>query len=216
MQEQLTTKERQEKPQFRRIAQGISFLLHPFMIPLYMLLTLLYSETVYSYYPTSVKLYLMGVVLLFSWIIPGLSILILRHFNLLNNLRIEERRERLLPLLIGAICYLICAMVFARIPSTFLIHKMMMGATLCTLLALLTTTRWKISLHLCSMGGATALLTIMTIAGMGKLLLPLILIILSSGLLASSRLYLGHHNGLQILAGFSGGFLMMSLAVLFL
>lgn len=199
-----------------RIAQGLSMALHPFLIPLYLLLVLFLSGSIYSYYPWSVKAYLVGVVLLFSWVVPGISILILRHFGLLDNLRITERRERIIPLLVGAISYLICALVFARIPSTLLIHKMMIGATGCCLFALITTLHWKVSLHLTCLGGATAAIAILGIASVGEMTLPLILAILSSGLLASARLYLGHHTGLQILVGYGCGFALMSLALLLL
>ena len=39
---------------------------------------------------------------------------------------------------------------------------------------------------------------------------------LCAGALASARLYLGCHNGQQVLAGFCGGFAVATLAVLFL
>lgn len=206
--------ERAPKPLLRQTAQLLSYLLHPFVVPLYLLLVLLFSRSIYAYFPLGVKGYLVGMGILFCWVIPGLSLLLMRHFGLLDNLQIQERRERILPLLIGATSYLACALIFARVPSLMLMSKMMMGASGCALLTMLTTLKWKISLHLTCLGGATALMAILTIGEVLQLLQPLLAAILCSGLLASARLYLGCHNGYQILAGYTGGFLIMSLSLL--
>ena len=48
------------------------------------------------------------------------------------------------------------------------------------------------------------------------MMVPLMIAILCAGALASARLYLGCHNGQQVLAGFCGGFAVAALAVLFL
>ena len=206
--------ERAPKPLLRQTAQLLSYLLHPFVVPLYLLLVLLFSRSIYAYFPLGIKGYLVGMGILFCWVIPGLSLLLMRHFGLLDNLQIQERRERILPLLIGATSYLACALIFARVPSLMLMSKMMMGASGCALLTMLTTLKWKISLHLTCLGGATALMAILTIGEVLQLLQPLLAAILCSGLLASARLYLGCHNGYQILAGYTGGFLIMSLSLL--
>ncbi len=56
----------------------------------------------------------------------------------------------------------------------------------------------------------------MNVVGVGNMLVPLMVAILCAGALASARLYLGCHNGWQVLAGFCGGFAVSVLAVLFL
>lgn len=56
------------------------------------------------------------------------------------------------------------------------------------------------------MGAAVALLVVMNVAGVGNMMVPLMVAILCAGALASARLYLGCHNGQQVLAGFCGGF----------
>ena len=76
----------------------------------------------------------------------------------------------------------------------------MVAAAGCEILCLLVTLRWKISLHLTGMGAVVALFSLLSIAGVGDLMGPLLVAVVGSGLLASSRLYLGCHNGLQILA----------------
>ena len=124
--------------------------------------------------------------------------------------------ERLLPLLVGAVCYVLCAITIAKIPSAIFLRKFMIAAACCEVMCLAVSLYWKISLHLTAMGAVVALLVVMNIAGVGDMMVPLMIAILCAGALASARLYLGCHNGQQVLAGFCGGFAVAALAVLFL
>jgi membrane-associated phospholipid phosphatase len=121
-----------------------------------------------------------------------------------------------LPLLVGAVCYVLCAITIAKIPSAIFLRKFMIAAACCEVMCLAVSLYWKISLHLTAMGAVVALLVVMNIAGVGDMMVPLMIAILCAGALASARLYLGCHNGQQVLAGFCGGFAVAALAVLFL
>lgn len=195
-----------------KVAHALSVVLHPFFVPLYALVVLL-SVSLLS--PLT-KLYLVGVVLLYTMALPTLSLIALRHFGRLSSYRIDNRKERILPLMLGTLCYLLCALTLLRLPVAHLLHKMMFGAALCQLFCLVVTLRWKISLHLTAQGGITAFFSLLAIAGEGRMLLPLLAALLCSGLLSSARLYLGCHNGTQILVGYASGFLIMFLTVLLL
>lgn len=200
---------------YTRLSHGISWVLHPFLLPLY-LMAILLTLTAFALYPPGVKFYLLWVVVLYTMIIPVLMMGVLRSLGRISDYRIDDRRERLLPLLIGAVCYVLCAVTIAKIPSALFVRKFMLAAACCEVLCLVVTLRWKISLHLTGMGALIALLVVMNVVGVGNMLLPLSVAILCAGALASARLYLGCHNGAQVLAGFCGGFLVAALAVLFL
>ena len=178
---------------YRKLSNGISWALHPFLLPLYMIGVLL-TLTVFAHYPSGVKIYLLWVVALYAIIIPLLALGVLRSLGRISDYRIDDRRERLLPLL----------------------RKFMIAAACCEVMCLVVSLYWKISLHLTAMGAVVALLVVMNIAGVGDMMVPLMIAILCAGALASARLYLGCHNGQQVLAGFCGGFAVAALAVLFL
>lgn len=201
---------------YRWGARCISWLLHPFFVPLYLILALLFAPTFFSRYPLAVKIYLVWVIVLFTLVLPALSLVVLRSLGKLTDYRIDRRRERRLPLMLGAIFYLLCALALVKVPSIFLLRKAMIAAAGCEIACLLVTLRWKISLHLTGMGAVVAFVSLLGIAGVGDLLGPLLAAVVGSGLLASSRLYLGCHNGSQILAGFCTGFVIMTGAVLLL
>ena len=188
---------------YKKISTGISWVLHPFLLPIYMM-ALLLTMTTFAHYSPNVKFYLLWVVALYAVIIPVLSLGVLRSLGRISDYRVDDRRERMLPLLIGALCYILCAVTVAKIPAC------------CELLCLGVSFYWKISLHLTGMGAVVALLVVMNVVGVGNMMVPLVAAVLCAGALASARLYLGCHNGRQVLAGFCGGFTVSVLAVLFL
>ena len=200
---------------YRKIANTLSWVLHPFLLPVYLMAVLL-TMTTFALFSPGVKFYFLWVVMLYAIIIPFLTLGILHSLGRISDFRIDNRRERLLPLLIGTVCYVLCALTFSKIPSAIFLRKFMLAAACCEAMCFVVSLRWKISLHLTGMGAIVALLVVMNIVGMGNMLLPLSVAILGAGALASARLYLGCHNPVQIFAGFFGGFGVAMLAVLFL
>ena len=200
---------------YRKIANTLSWVLHPFLLPVYLMAVLL-TMTTFAHYSTQVKFYLMWVVVLYAIVIPFLALGVLHSLGRISSFKVDNRRERWLPLAVGIVCYVLCAITFAKIPSAIFLRKFMVAAACCEAMCLVVSLWWKISLHLTGMGAVVALLVVMNIVGVGNMLIPLMVAILAAGALASARLYLGCHNGAQVLAGFCGGFVVAMLAVLFL
>lgn len=200
---------------YLRLSRILSLALHPLLLPAYLVAILLFARTAYAAYPAGIKFYLMWVVVLFTLILPVLTIAVLRSLGKLADYRLATRRERIVPLAVGVVCYLLCAVTLAKIPSAMLMRRMMLAAAACEALCFVVTLRWKISLHLTGMGAAVSLFTILCVAGIGHLFWVLVAAVVGSGMLASARLCLGSHNGSQVLAGFAGGFVVTALVMLF-
>lgn len=70
---------------YKKLSNGISWVLHPFLLPLYLIVVLL-TLTVFAHYPANVKFYLLWVVVLYAMINPpagvGRAALIGTHFRL--------------------------------------------------------------------------------------------------------------------------------------
>jgi len=92
-----------------RLSRAVSVVLHPLVMPLYVILLLVAGPTQLSYFPASVKFYLLWVTVLYTAVIPLLSVGLLRSVGRISSLAIDDRRERILPLAIGIVCYLLCA-----------------------------------------------------------------------------------------------------------
>ncbi len=181
------------------------------MLPTYIVTLLLWCTT-YAGYSFVAKLYVLGVVVLNTILVPSLMLAWLRRTGRLSSYRIDERRERIMPLLVGAVCYVICAITLSRIVMGAFLARFMIAAAACEIMALVVTLRWKISLHLTGMGAAVAILLIVNIVGQ-PLFAAFVAAVMLSGILASARLYLGCHNPWQIAAGFCGGFVVSTIAL---
>ena len=200
---------------FTALSRILSWVLHPLVLPLYLLL-FLFSQTAFALFAPATKWYLCGAVVLYGTLLPALSVGLLRLRGWIPDLRLEHRRERILPLIIGATCYLLAASTIGRIDSALFLRKFMLAAACCELFCAAVSTRWQISLHLTALGAAVALFVVMNILGIPRMLLPLLWTIVAAGALGSARLMLGRHTPLELGAGFSGGFLLTLLAMFFL
>lgn len=195
--------------------RSLSILLHPTLIPFYAVALLLLSDTLLSFADSSTKLFFAGSVAVNTIAIPAFCILLLRIFGILKGFTLETPRERMLPLAVTVLCYAASAWMLRDMPTVFLVRKFFTAATACTLLCLVLTPFWKISLHMTAQGGMVALLLLLNIMGTEMLLLPFCCTILFAGLLGSARLWLGAHTPAQIFAGFAAGFVLTTLIVLF-
>lgn len=199
-----------------RLSRALSWLLHPFVVPLYVLGFMLLTDGFLSRLPASIKSYLAWIVVLYAAIVPMLSIAFMRGLGLLKNFGLHSQRSRLLPLLVGAISYVLCAITLSDVAVATIIRKFVLAAACCEVLALIVTPFWKISLHLICMGGVTAVFTLLSVAGGGQHFWALVATILLSGALASARLHLGAHNPSQIAVGYFGGLVVAMLAMIYL
>lgn len=199
-----------------RLSKALSVLLHPLAVPLYLMLLLVAGPTQLAYYPLSVKFYLLWVTALYTAVIPLLSVGLLRSMGRISSFTIDRRSERILPLVIGIICYLLCSVAVGQIPSAMIVRKFMLAGACCQLFCLAVTFYWKISLHLAVQGAVAAFLVLLTFGNAGNLTVALAVAVLCAGALASARLWLGCHTIRQITAGYVGGFIVSALAVLLL
>lgn len=199
-----------------RLSRALSWLLHPFVVPLYVIAFMLLTDGFLSRLPSSVKSYLAWVVMLYAAIVPMLSIAFMRALGLLKNLGLHTQRSRLLPLVVGVVSYLLCAVTLSDVAVATLVRKFVLAAACCEMLALVVTPFWKISLHSICMGGVTAMFTLLSVAGAGQHFWALVATILLSGALASARLHLGSHNPWQVAAGYFGGLAVAMLAMIYL
>ncbi|MBQ1253201.1 MAG: hypothetical protein IIY05_02500 [Alistipes sp.] len=197
-------------------AKILSWVLHPFVVPIYVMLILLFTNTVHSYYALRVKVYLLWSVALYTLVLPGLTLALLKRLQELRRVRINKRQFIVIALLVGAVCYVLCAMTMMRAPSLALFRKMAVAGMTCYLFCLISMLFSRVSLHLTAMGAVVALFVLLNILGELSLFGELLVAILLSGMLASARLYMGRNRSRQVLAGFVGGFCCCAIAMMWL
>ena len=83
----------EETLKYGKLAHGLSWVLHPFLQPVYLMGVLL-TMTTFALYPANVKFYLLWVVALYAILIPVLSLGVLHSLGRLSSYRVDDRRER--------------------------------------------------------------------------------------------------------------------------
>ena len=190
-------------------------MLHPSFVPIYLVALLLFADSVYDMFPLRIKFYLLWVVALYALVIPFVGRALLKRADKWGGGKIKHLRSKAIPLLLGTCCFLLCAITLMKSPSLIMFRKIALAAAMSELFCLLTLPFWRASLHMTAMGAATAALVTLNIIGAQNMFWVMMASMIITGMLASARLYLGRNNGIQILAGFIGGFAVSAVTMLF-
>ena len=197
------------------LAKLLSRLLHPVFTPTITLAIISTKFLNIIILSNQLNIIIIGTVI-FTLLFPLLSILYLLFTKRIKSLQIEEKEERILPILITIIWMLIGYYFLANILDYAPIIKTIYLGMIATLFTtLLITKYWKISLHMAAIGGCFGVfLSIQSIYG--GIINYVILILMLSGLLGYSRAILKAHNMQQIYSGFCLGVFMMIVFVSYL
>ncbi|MBQ3148332.1 MAG: hypothetical protein IJB87_03095 [Alistipes sp.] len=199
----------------KRLSKILSAVFHPSFVPIYLVALLLFADSVYDMFPLRIKFYLLWVVALYALVIPFVGRALLKRADKWGGGKIKHLRSKAIPLLLGTCCFLLCAITLMKSPSLIMFRKIALAAAMSELFCLLTLPLWRASLHMTAMGAATAALVTLNIIGAQNMFWVMMASIIITGMLASARLYLGRNNGIQILAGFIGGFAVSAVTMLF-
>jgi len=187
-----------------RTSTFISYIFHPLLMPSMAFLIL------YWLMPELIKpLTLVTLPFLFitTFIIPLLSISMLKFSGSISSFKLENREERVMPFLFVSIFYGLTTYLFVfKIQVNEVIGILL--ATTTVLIAVLTAvTFWfKISIHAAGISGMVGFFLVFGLRYPDSLALyPLLILLVSSGLVMSARLQLNAHTPKEILAGMVAG-----------
>ncbi|MFH1159488.1 MAG: hypothetical protein V1733_00880 [bacterium] len=193
----------------------VSFLLHPLLVPTYMLLFLLGIDGMYTLILNwQLKLLLVGTVVTTTLILPLFVIFLIFRIKLISSLSLPQREERIFPLITIAIFY---TLTFYLLKNLFLpqfFQIFILGATVTAIISLIINLFYRISLHMIAWGGVSGIcLGILFLSG-EEGFVPLILSILLSGIAGTARMKVNAHQPLEIYSGWLAGVSVMSLSCL--
>ena len=200
-----------------RIASLLSALLHPLILPTLGIIILFNLDTYLSYsIPSQAKKFIVLIIFVNSAVAPLLSILLLKKTGIIKDVLLDNRSERMFPLLLSAVYFFITYYLLRKVALPSIIYFYIIGATILVLLTLIITFRWKISIHMTSIGGFTGFLISLALLLHIDINWLLILTFVASGLLGTSRVKLNAHDLPQVFAGYAMGVGVMLLLFLYL
>ena len=197
------------------LARGISYLLHPLLIPVYILLLLLNTgDTGTLMIPFSYKITLFGMVALTTVLFPLFLTFLLFRFRLISSIYLDQREERVYLILAVAIFYYLTYYLLKGVSLSIIFNYFMLGSALLALVTLILNFYFKVSLHMIGVGSLCGLLLGISIKYGIRAEIPLYLSILASGITGFARLQLYAHRPSEIYWGYFLGVTGMALMIL--
>lgn len=193
----------------RTLAQLLSVLFHPLLLPTYLFYIILYvAPQSLVTLPLESRWLVMVLVLLTTFFIPGVGTYYMYRNGFISSMQVENRPERNLPFFFAAGCFAVTSYLFysqAYFDQLFFIVMSLL--TLSVFLTYLLSFAWKISAHGVGVGGALGLLCILNAyLPENDLLYLVLLLIFLSGAVLSARLALDAHTPAEVYSGFLLGF----------
>ncbi len=186
-----------------RIANFISIVFHPMLMPTLGVIILLNLDTYLSHTITpSGKFAVYSIVLINTGIVPALLVWLHLRFQLVKSLKLASRKERTLPFILTMFFYFFCYFILKRNHLPVPVYTLQLGASISVLLAILINFFWKISIHTVGMGGLAGMLLGISQKMNIEIISILLPFILMGGLVGFARLKLNAHTPLQVYSGF--------------
>ena len=122
--------------------------------------------------------------------------------KLITNVEVNDKRERLLPIIITLSFYYLGYYILGINNVSGLLRAFYLSAIISITLSFFINLFWKISAHMVGIGGLIGLILLISFKQDLNLQLILIIAVFIAGIIGSSRIKLEAHNPLQIIAGF--------------
>jgi len=197
---------------FKKLAWFFSVILHPLLLPTLTFFLLLYvsPNTTIPIHQDS-RYTIIMIVFIMTFMFPMLWIYLLYLTNIIKDIRMESKEERIIPFIITSICYIIVTFMFLWMEKFNILPILGVitgSVSISIFLVTLITFSWKISAHTVGISGVMGFILGLSVKyGSEGLLYPFLIAVVLAGILTSSRLYLNAHTPMQILAGIFLGFL---------
>lgn len=194
----------------KQIAKILSVLFHPLLIPVWAYFALIWqADLILLRIPYTMIWKLAVLIFMTTFLFPLSIIYLMLRFGLISSLQMPLRQERIAPLLITAVFFYLTYYLLKHLQIAPVLYVYMLGATLLAIIASAISLWWKISLHMIGLGAITGTFAGLVLLSPESFHLLLILSVLISGLIGTSRLILLAHKPMEVYVGFFTGFLMM-------
>jgi hypothetical protein len=192
----------------QRLAQFLSVVMHPAVVPSYLFAILFFGLPGLFPFDAHLRWLLLAAVFIATFVVPALSLLVSYRAGWVPSLHLANRADRRYPFVSVSLFYLLaCGYFLSHLKAVPWVGVVMLGITSAILFVTAITFFFKISAHAT---GATGLVG--ALAGLqaqhphGELLFWLPATILLAGALMTARLALNAHRPIEILAGAIVGF----------
>lgn len=156
-----------------------------------------------------ISYYVLLLIFISTFIIPLISVYVLKATANISSYAMPERDERVVPFLFISVFYGLTTYMFIKYHEfNSTITVLLASITLIIFISAIISIFWKVSIHSIGISGLVGfLLAINYKFPDNRLLLPLVISICFAGIIMSARLYLNTHKLDEVLGGSIIGFL---------
>lgn len=194
-----------------------SVLFHPLFVPLFGTYYLVMFHPYYfTGYGINEKWLILAKVGYNTIFFPALAVLLLRALGFIKSIFLRTQRERVVPYIASNIFYFWTYLVLKNSEGMPVeLTAFILGIFLASSGALIANIYFKISMHGLGMGALLGLMLIVVFSGTAhSVFLPVMIVILLSGLVGTSRLISGSHSPLEYYVGVILGILAQLIAMM--
>lgn len=191
----------------RSIALVISVVFQPLLMPTLVFGLIFFGVPQATTIPEEFKLRLFYLIVLSTLLIPMITVVALRLSGMIKSLHFPEVKDRTIPFLIVSLYFILTTyFLHQRVEFDPILWNGMAVITLSVIALTVITWFWKMSAHMTGAGGLVAVVIVLGLKFHAfEILYPLLLSLILSGAIASSRLYLQAHRPPEVYAGFFTG-----------
>lgn len=182
----------------------LSAVFTPFYLPL-LGLVLLFVFSYLSLLPWFYKFTVLGIVYLFTILMPTLFIHLYRRYQGWTPIELGQKERRMVPYVISIACYFWCIYLMELMHIPHFMGSILIAAIVVQIVCAIINAWWKISTHTAAIGGvAGSLFSFSEIFGFNPVWW-LCVVFIVAGALGSSRMILRQHSLSQVVCGFFVG-----------
>ena len=200
-------------------AKFFSYVFHPLFIPLYVGWYLVYiHHSYFAGFSDLARKWVMLRIALNMVFFPAITVFLLRGVGFIESIFLKKQKDRIIPYMASGIFFFWMYLVFKNQPEIpKILTAFTFGVFISSSLALLANIYFKISMHAIGCGGMLGLMIVVLYhSATSPFTLPLMIGILITGIVCTSRLIVSDHTQKDIYLGLLVGFISQFISKAFL
>ncbi|WP_336514903.1 hypothetical protein [Pollutibacter soli] len=188
-------------------ARIISFIFHPLLIGVYLMAYLVFVHpSFFIAFDSKAKLLRFLTFVNNNFILPSLVVLLLRGLGFSKSIYLRTQKERIVPYIACTVFFFWTFYVFKNLPGMPEISvDLTFGMFLAACMAVIMNNFFKVSMHAIAAGGGLGMMINIIYQAAAYSAWPIIITLLLSALICSSRKIASDHTWFEIFTGFFTG-----------
>jgi len=187
----------------RLIAKTFSALFVPLFIPTFSSLLIIWANPyAFGGFKSPLVIQFLYFIILCTCILPAVGLFIMKRLNMVDDLGLKEREQRIIPYFLIISCYSIALYGLINLPIPNLVKAMMFGSLASIVVSFFWNNFLKVSAHANGMGSLLGVVFGLLFLSNRNIEMVLFITLLLTGAVLSSRLYLKAHSHKELWFGF--------------